>query len=196
MIKKVLLAGILTLALGMPSMKAQDSYLSEAKTNDAVLAQPELNKASSTFNRTPKKFAVALQVPYNTHKLGVGARLSYDFTDVLRFTLDGDYYFFQAKGGYYKGRIADLNANLNFVFGNGDSHFYPIAGVYLSYGYSLLLDVAYNGEEYDPEAGIGLNIGCGVEYQFNEQLRVFLEAPVSIGVMSSFMPKIGCAFCF
>lgn len=195
MIKRILLAGLLTLALGMPYMKAQDSYLPETNTNDAVQIQPVLNATSSTFNRTPNKFAIAPQVAYNGNKLGAGLRLSYDFTDALRFTLDGDYYFYRAKGAY-KGRIADMNANLNFVFGNGDFHFYLITGVYLSYGYSLLLDAAYSGEEYDPEAGIGLNIGPCVEYQLNEQIRVFLEAPASLGVMSSFMPKLGCAFCF
>lgn len=196
MIKKVLIAGLLTLVLGMPSMKAQDAYLSENNTNDAILIQAGQSATLSTANRTPNKFAVAPQLAYNGHKLGAGLRLSYDFTDILRFTLDGNYYFYQSKGGYYSGRIWDINPNLNFVFGNGDFHFYAIAGLYLSYGRSLLFDVAYEGEEYDPEPGFGINIGFGLEYQINDNYRVFIDNQVGLGIMTSWMPKLGCAFCF
>lgn len=196
MIKKVLLVGLLTIAFGMPTLKAQDAYLSENNTSDAVLIQQEKNATSSTFNRTPNKFAIAPQVAYNGNKLGAGLRLSYDFTDALRFTLDGDYYLYTAKGGN-SGRIMDLNPNLNFVFGDGDFHFYIITGIYFAIGQSMLLDELTNlsGDENFTTLGLGFNLGCGIEYQINESIRVFFEQEAALGLMSSWMPKLGCAFC-
>lgn len=211
MIKKILLAGLLTLALGMPTMKAGQTAF------------------SANQNRTSKRFAVAFQVPYNANKLGAGLRFSYDFTDILRFTVDGDYYFYNAtnrrfrtitasgeKGIAYWGRQFDVNFNLNFVFGNGDFHFYVIAGVCVPIGYpkveAILNDISddsgthygttidgkyyYYKEKLQFEAGIAGNVGCGVEYQITEEFRVFLEQQASLGVMSTWMPKLGCAFCF
>jgi opacity protein-like surface antigen len=197
MIKKVLLAGLLTLVLGMPSMKAQDAYLSENNTNDAILIQAGQSATLSTANRTPNKFAVAPQLAYNGNKLGAGLRLSYDFTDALRFTIDGDYYFYTAKGGY-EGRVMDLNPNLNFVFGNSDFHFYLITGIYFSIGQSMLLDnlTDLSGDEDPTTLGLGFNVGCGIEYQITENIRAFFEQQACLGLMSSWMPKLGCAFCF
>lgn len=230
MIKHVLLTGLLTIALGMPTMKAQDSYLSETNANDVVLIRANQNAASSTFNKTANKFAVALQVPYNGYKLGAGLRFSYDFTDILRFTMDGNYYFYNApsrrfrtinqsgeKGKAAWGRQFDMNFNLNFVFGNGDFHFFVIAGVYVPFGYSKLDAVLDGtiGEEHTGDmgitidnkyyyykdklryvVGIGANVGCGVEYQITDKYRVFLDQQISIGVMSCWMAKIGGAYCF
>ena len=197
MVNKLLLVGLLTFVFGMTSTKAQDSYLSETNTNDVVLIQAGQNATLSTANRTSKKFAVAPQLAYNGNKLGAGLRLSYDFTDALRFSLDGDYYFYTAKGGY-AGRLMDLNPNLNFVFGNGDFHFYMITGIYFSIGYSMLLDdlTDLSGDENPMTVGLGFNVGCGIEYQITENIRAFFEQQACLGLMSSWMPKMGCAFCF
>ena len=195
--KKVLFAGLLALTLGISTIKAQDVYLSENNTNDAILIQAGQSTTLSTVNRTPNKFAVAPQLAYNGNKLGAGLRLSYDFTDALRFTLDGDYYFYTAKGGY-AGRLMDLNPNLNFVFGNGDFHFYMITGIYFSIGHSMLLDdlTDLSGDENPTTVGLGFNVGCGIEYQITESIRAFFEQQACLGLMSSWMPKLGCAFCF
>ena len=197
MIKKVLLTGLLTLFFGTFAMQAQDVYLSETNTNDAVLIQAEQNATLSNAKRTPNKFAVALQVPYNGNKLGAGLRFSYDFTDILRFCLDGDFYFYTAKGGY-SGRIMDLNPNLNLVFGNGDFHFYLITGIYFAIGNSLLLDdlTDLSGDENPTTLGLGINAGFGIEYQITDSFRAFFEQQASLGLMTSWMPKLGCAFCF
>lgn len=195
MIKKVLLVGLLTIAFGMPALKAQDAYLSRNNRNDAVLIQAEQNATLSTANRTPKKLAVAPQLAYNGNKLGAGLRLSYDFTDMLRFTVDGDIYFHTRKGGF-KGRIMDLNPNVNLVFGNGDFHFYLIAGVYFAIGKSLALE-ELSGESDDDEyaLGLGFNAGFGIEYQITDNFRVFFDQQASLGLVSSWMPKLGCAIC-
>lgn len=224
MIKQILLSGLLTLALGISTMKAQDSYMSEANANDAVLVQLEKNKTSSTVKRTPNKIAVAFQMPYNGIKFGAGLRFSYDFTDVLRFSLDGNYYFYTSpnrrfrtitpsgeKGYDVWGRIIDINPNLNFVYGNGDFHFFVITGVYFSIGYSEVFteidDIEgahgtyidnkyyYYTDKLDYTLGLGVNVGCGIEYQINDNFRVFFDQQLALGIMTSWMAKLGCAFC-
>ena len=215
MIKRVLLAGLLTLILGIPTMNAQDSYLSNDKM---VLIQTEQDVTSSSIKTEKNKLAVALQVPYNINKLGIGVRFSYDFTDILRFSFDGNYYYFSSASSFHKinsmgdivgksmwGRTFDFNANLNFVFGDKNFHFYLITGLYLSNGYperqSLLYDIAPDyhhayADEVFREWGFGVNLGCGIEYQINDSYRVFLDQQLAIGLQMSWMPKVGVAFCF
>lgn len=171
--KRLLLTGLLALILGGSTLQAQQTT------------------TTSTPKRTPNKFAVAFQMPYNGNKLGAGLRFSYDFTDLLRFSVDADGYFYTVKGGFI-GRVMDLNPNLNFIFGNGDFHFYLIAGAYFTMGHSIFLEVVTNSMGF----GLGLNAGFGMEYQITESIRVFLEQQASLGLISSWMPKVGCAYCF
>lgn len=98
------------------------------------------------------RFGIGLQVPYNFNKIGVGANLTYQFTDILRFYLGADYYLFalnsgrrfntinnaEKKGTSFWGTHLDINPNLNFVFGDGDFHFVLISGVYFSVGRHVL----------------------------------------------------------
>ena len=167
MVKKLLLVGLLTFFWGMASTKAQDAFLSETNTNDVVLIQAGQNATLSTANRTPNRFAVAPQLAYNGNKLGAGLRFSYDFTDILRFSLDGDYYFYTTPTRRFRtitqsgeigteawGRMIDVNPNLNFVFGNGDFHFYVIAGVFFSIGYSQVINTL---DSFDDSQGVSIN---------------------------------------
>lgn len=225
MIKKVLLTGLLTLFFGTFAMQAQDVYLSETSTNDAILIQAGQNATLSNAKRTPNKFAVAPLLAYNGNKLGAGLRFSYDFTDVLRFCLDGNYYFYTTptrrfltitqtgeKGTEAWGRMFDVNPNLNFVYGNGNFHFYVIAGLYFSIGYSQIINELdgldgsqgvyinkqyyYYKEKLDYGVGIGINGGCGIEFQITDGFRLFFDQQLSLGLMTAWMAKLGGAFCF
>ena len=172
------------------------------------------------------RFAFSLQMPYNINKMGVGMRFSYNFTDILRFSLDGDYFFYTkpsrtfntiteagVKGKMGWGKMVDANPNLNFVFGKDDFHFYVITGVYFSYGYReftnglvglagggnyVVIDNVYyyKKEQLVPSLGIGFNGGCGIEFQTSNSFRLFFEQQLSLGLMTSWMAKMGASFCF
>ena len=174
-----------------------------------------------------RKAAFSLQLPYNFYKLGIGARFAYDFTDALRFTLDGDYYYYNNPARRFHtinsagetgtmgwGKIWDVNPNLNFVYGENDFHFYLIFGIYFSYGYKEsantivnILEDGGNAEEINHETyyykdklissvGVGLNGGCGIEFQVSDSFRWFFEQHLSLGLMTSWMAKLGISYCF
>lgn len=176
------------------------------------------------------RFACALLLDYNFNKIGAGVRFAYNFTDLLRFCFDGSYYFYDVpsrrfntlsstgeKGTDGWGRRFDINPTLNFVFGDGDFHFYLIGGLYFSYGYQQLVNAVkefsyafdgdatgryINGEWYYytdelvPSIGIGVVGGCGIEYQINDSFRLSFEQELSVGLMTSWMSKLGFAYCF
>lgn len=200
MIKKVFLAVLLTLGLGLPIMKAQDSYPHENYLKDTVLSQAKQTDSTSTRKRTPNKFAIAFQAPYSMSTkntgLGLGLRLSYDLNSVLRFTLDGDYYFYTRNKF---DRKMEWNPNINFVWGGGDFHFYLATGIFISMdknNESVSKDQTSKvGAGYN--FGAGYNIGCGCEYQFTDVIRVFFEQKISFGfsTTSLWALKLGCAFC-
>ena len=62
----------------------------------------------------------------------------------------------------------------------------------------MLLDdlTDLSGDENSMTVGLGFNVGCGIEYQITEKIRAFFEQQACLGLMSSWMPKMGCAFCF
>lgn len=171
MIKRLLLTGLLAFVLGMPLMNAQ-----------------EIDNEPPTRRRTPNKFALGFQVPSNILKLGAGLRFSYDASEVVRLSLDGNYYF--STLGNYNRRLLDVNPNVNLVFGAGDFHFYVIMGLYFVIGTPWLLPID------QMILGFGLNTGFGVEYQFTDHFRAFLDQQASLGLVSSWMPKLGIAYCF
>ena len=179
-------------------------------------------EAQNSSNR----FAFSAQLPFNYNKIGIGMRFSYNFTDILRFSLDGDYYFYTRPGRTFNtitnagvkdkmgwGRMVDVNPNLNFVFGEKNFHFYLITGVYFSYGYRELTnglvglagggnyvvidnEYYYKKESLVPSLGIGFNGGCGIEFQTTDNLRLFFEQQLSLGLMTSWMAKLGASYCF
>lgn len=188
------------MALFIPVINAQNSNPSKKKAN---------------------KHALSLQVPFNGNKAGLGLRFSYDFTKVLRFTIDGDYYFYSSDNrkfytisssgalgyGYY-GRQWDVNINLNFVFGEKDFHFYLITGLYYATGFhdlNRIVDdngviinhqIYYYEDRVEYGPGFGVNLGCGIEYQCSDKIRIFVDQQLGVGILTSWMAKLGCAYCF
>lgn len=151
MAKKLLIAAFTMLLLGISNVSAQD---------DIKLNVP--------------KHAVSVQIPLSLTKAGIGARFSYNYTENLRFTIDGNYYYYSSiratkntvdindlykTGKISWGRHADLNFNANFIFGKDTFHIYLIAGFYTTVGYSnakkivgTLYDLATLGEiQEDPD---------------------------------------------
>lgn len=153
MTKKLLIAAFIMLFLGIPAVNAQEH---------------------TNVYKVPKH-AVSVQMPINPRKMGIGARFSYNFTSILRFTVDADWYCITFPKGRMKtitrdltktgttpwGRQFDINANANLVFGDGNFNFYLIVGFYSSMGYSktgklvkdLYTSLVSNGSDdyYDTE---------------------------------------------
>ena len=86
------------------------------------------------------KHSVGIETSYNFLKAGIGARYGYDFTNILRFTIDGTYYLTSSRPlDVYKGtsktrtlrngRLWESNANINLVFGEKRFHFYLLTGI-------------------------------------------------------------------
>ena len=148
MAKKLLFTAFIILLLGVSTVNAQE--------------KTKLNVP---------KHAVSVQLPLSLTKAGIGVRFSYDYTNNLRFTIDGNYYFYSSNraqkrtvdrndltktGTIAWGRRADLNFNANFKFGKDNFHIYMIAGFYLTAGYSnakkivkAVYDLATLGEIQD-----------------------------------------------
>ena len=193
-----------------------------------------------TANAQNGPFGFGLQVASNVNKVGLGAKFSYDFTKMCRFTVDGTYYLYNTSKGktvyettggsfwdathyissntpsytVYGGRQFDVNANLNIVFGERDFHFYLLTGLAFAYGRPALngafsahdhTDEFGNRMEYGIDAdqvhnvfGIGLNLGCGIEYQITDAIRANFEQMLDISLpnLTAWMAKLGVSYCF
>ena len=178
MTKKILLVAFIMLLLGISNVSAQD---------DIKLNVP--------------KHAVSVQIPLSLTKAGIGARFSYDYTDNLRFTIDGNYYFYSSRratkntvdrydtlntGTVAWGRRADLNFNANFRFGKDKFHIYLIAGFYTTVGYSnakkivgTVYDLATLGEIQEDPDDDGIDnyvyLDDGYKYFYTDHLNKFLS---------------------
>ena len=160
MTKKLLFTALIALFLGTSALQAQN--VNESKNSD----KENIEFKNKKF--VVPKHAVSVQMPLNSKKIGIGARYAYQFTDILRFTVDADWYYYTFPKGRVNtimrdpttgqadlstkstanwGRQFDLNANVNLVFGDGNFNFYLIVGFYTSLGHSrmgkILADV-YN----------------------------------------------------
>lgn len=162
-----------------------------------------------------KKHSITALGAFNPNKTGVGLRYTYDFTKILRFTLDGTYYL-TAKNTIdvvnsnnvvintlNYGRAWDANANFNFVYGEKKFHFYFILGLGFTYGYKwdrsgLFNDGQLTENNFPNRVGVTTNAGFGIEYQFTPAFRWNLEQNLSIGLpsLSTWMCKTGFAYCF
>ncbi len=223
---------------GISVANAQDEYVPPVQNRLSLNEKSYSINQSLEHSRRSNDFAIGFNLAYNPYKLGAGVSFSYNFTDMLRFSLGGDYYFHTSserefktitssgiKDVKYWGRVFDINPNLNIVFGDGDFHFYLIGGLYLCSGYHETANVlsdsfdlnyttdAYGNEWHDTYVimdgeiyyfeeeliyaiGLGINAGCGIEYQLSDQLRLGVEQQLSLGLMTSWMAKLGIAYCF
>ncbi|MCQ2326895.1 MAG: hypothetical protein MJZ71_04965 [Bacteroidales bacterium] len=176
-----------------------------------LIAGTSFNVASA---QEKNDFSVGLQGAFNFLQNGIGARFGYDMTDILRFTVDGTYYFSGSNyvdvfkdngksGTLHSGRLWDINSNLNFVFRKNSFHFYLIGGIGFAYGYRFNGLFSENeGDVYDSNGnylgygihnydvkecqriGVSLNAGCGIEWQITSAFRWNLEQTLQIGIPS------------
>ena len=177
MAKKLLFTAFIMLLLGVSAVNAQEKV--------------KLNVP---------KHAVSVQIPLSLTKAGIGARFAYDYTDDLRFTIDGNYYFYSSNraqkrtvdrydlsktGTIAWGRRADLNFNANLKFGKDKFHIYFILGLYATVGYSnakkivaAVYDLATLGEIQDTgDDGIDDYVygDDGNKYFYTDRLHKFLS---------------------
>lgn len=146
------------------------------------------------------KHSVGIETSYNFLKAGIGARYGYDFTNILRFTIDGTYYLTSSRSlDVYKGtsktrtlrngRLWESNANINLVFGEKKFHFYLLTGIGFAYGYKVkgLLDSFKDLKLYDEN---GNYIGEGItESQVSSHSRIGLSLNGGCGIEWQITPN-------
>ena len=197
---------IAALFLCAPFLNAQDFALSENEMTNMEPAPLMVKKTTSSPKKEVGKFAASAQIPignfFNT--AGLGLRFAYNFTDLLRFTLDNDYYFIH-RNSRRPGEIIDANLNLNFVFGKGDFHFYLLLGGgfvrYCEKKKNNDVPDTYNKYYYNDYR---INLGCGIEYQFTNNIRGYFEPALTTSIENLFWytglsivtTKLGASYCF
>ncbi len=225
--KKTLLTLVVFFCLGVSFAKAQDAFVSESILNESLLLQtsPSTSPLPTDSN---KKMAVGLYLGNTISRTGVGLNWSYDFTKILRFSLDGNYYLYGRpgirfntitptgeKGESFWGRDYDVNANLNFVFGDGNFHFYLLTGLYFAHAYREskntggIFDLGlfddnssvgedgktyYNTDDLKGSIGFGLNTGCGIEYIISDAVRISLDHQLSLGILTMWSLRLGVSY--
>ena len=99
--------------------------------------------------------------------LGIGAKFQYGILDQLRAEVGFNYFFEHDHTTWW-----DVNLNAHYLLGlwNQQLYFYPLAG--LNY---TMTKVKVPGFGSDEENHVGLNVGAGVEYDFNEHFGAILE---------------------
>lgn len=99
--------------------------------------------------------------------LGIGAKFQYGILDQLRAEVGFNYFFEHNHTTWW-----DVNLNAHYLLGlwNQQLYFYPLAG--LNY---TMTKVSVAGFGSDEENHVGLNVGAGVEYDFNEHFGAILE---------------------
>ena len=99
--------------------------------------------------------------------LGIGAKFQYGILDQLRAEVGFNYFFEHDHTTRW-----DVNLNAHYLLGlwNQQLYFYPLAG----FNYTMT-KVKVPGFGSDEENHVGLNVGAGVEYDFNEHFGAILE---------------------
>ena len=185
MTKKLLYTAFLMFLFGLQAVNAQENS--------------NFENHSLRLSNLPKH-AISFQIPVSLTKAGVGVRFSYDYTENVRFTIDGNYYFHSSRratkytvdrydtlntGTIAWGRRADLNFNANFIFGREQFHIYLIAGFYTTVGYSqagkimsTVYDLVTLGEITITEDDFIENtvyLDDGKKYYYKDQLDKFFS---------------------
>ena len=113
------------------------------------------------------KMAVGAHLGYAAYgnsynPFGVGAKFQYEFVENIRGELAGNYWFPKDKVGTW-----DANLNFQYLFKAADDiKIYPLVGATL---------VGTHGLEDGNETAFGFNIGAGVEYYLEDNLKLNLD---------------------
>ncbi|KWW28588.1 MAG: hypothetical protein AUK63_1851 [bacterium P3] len=212
--KRVLLvyaiAVLAALFTNIPLSPAQDCF-HESKERPINLGQSYLDNMSAPMKTDMGKYSVGLQIPHNimvgydnSLKMGIGARFTYDFTKMLRISIDADYYLLKPDNTKIEdlGEQWDANFNFNFVFGERDFHIYFLVGGGLTYFVDY--DNWYNSVVLSVDKSFQgmVNLGLGIEYQLNEKFRLYYEPALTVSIGSLYiynqwyMCKLGLSYCF
>ncbi|MCR4582959.1 MAG: porin family protein [Prevotella sp.] len=113
---------------------------------------------------------------------GIGGRFQYNFTDNFRGEVSGDYYFKEDLFSAF-----DMNAMAHYVFHLGQKFaIYPAAGV-------GIMGLSGGGST---ETTFNFVIGAGLEYNFTENVKAYLEPNGIFGDGSGLKVSLGLAYCF
>ena len=111
---------------------------------------------------------------------GIGVKGQYEIFNNFRADAQIDH-FFKHEGL----SMSDININLQYLLGNGNLRYYPLAGL-------ALVGHSTNAFGFLEEMKAGFNIGAGAELPITDKWKVFAEAKYQIVEdWGRFIPTIG-----
>ena len=111
---------------------------------------------------------------------GIGVKGQYEIFNNFRADAQIDH-FFKHEGL----SMSDININLQYLLGDGNLRYYPLAGL-------ALVGHSTNAFGFLEEMKAGFNIGAGAELPITDKWKVFAEAKYQIVEdWGRFIPTIG-----
>ena len=111
---------------------------------------------------------------------GIGVKGQYEIFNNFRADAQMDH-FFKHEGL----SMSDININLQYLLGDGNLRYYPLAGL-------ALVGHSTNAFGFLEEMKAGFNIGAGAELPITDKWKVFAEAKYQIVEdWGRFIPTIG-----
>ena len=116
---------------------------------------------------------------------GIGVKGQYEIFNNFRADAQIDH-FFKHEGL----SMSDININLQYLLGDGNLRYYPLAGL-------ALVGHSTNAFGFLEEMKAGFNIGAGAELPITDKWKVFAEAKYQIVEdWGRFIPTIGVMIAF
>lgn len=128
--------------------------------------------------------AVGLNLSYGSEisSFGIGAKGQYGFTDALRGEASFDYFFGESGSSMW-----DINANVHYLFPVAKGiKIYPLAGLAYTNWKTSYTDIEEEGNDWKEvetssnEGKIGVNLGCGAQYDINDKWMASFEIKYQI----------------
>ena len=131
-------------------------------------------------------FSYGLSSDYKN--FGIGVKGQYELLEKFRADAMVTYFFRHEVSEEIKASFFDISINAQYLFGEDDFHYYPLAG-FTFLGYSE------NAVGFPSEFKFGYNLGAGAEYNFSDKVKVYGELKYQIVTdRSRLIPSIGVMF--
>ena len=126
-------------------------------------------------------FSYGLSSDYKN--FGIGVKGQYELLENFRADAQVNYFFRHEDVAFF-----DINLNAQYLFGEDDFHYYPLAG-FAFLGYSE------NAVGFPSEFKFGYNLGAGAEFNFSDKVKVYGELKYQIvSGWGRIIPSIGVMF--
>jgi outer membrane protein X len=126
-------------------------------------------------------FSYGLSSDYKN--FGIGVKGQYELLEKFRADAMVDYFFRHEDVSFF-----DINLNAQYLLGEDDFHYYPLAGF-------CFLGHSENALGFPSTFKFGFNVGGGAEYNFSDKFKVYGELNYQIvSGWGRVIPSIGVMF--